>query len=243
MLAIGGGSPRGANGSIQYNNNGEFGGTPASILNNQLVFTVGSIPVTIGDLFPSDPGIVPGFGVGDLSSGNGSFFLSRGANGPIVQVGDGSDAYAYMSFVDPITLEYVEGAPNFQLIPTSGSATNTALQLGVLLLGGSTSGYAKIQVAATAGSPNPLQLPTATGSAGEVLATDGNNPQQLYWTNPAVLPSYAVSALPVAPTAGSTAYASNGRKVGEGANSGTGVPVYYSNGSWRVYSTDAAVQS
>jgi hypothetical protein len=37
------------------------------------------------------------------------------------------------------------------------------------------------------------------------------------------------------------AYATNGRKVGEGAGAGTGVPVYYSNGSWRVYSTDAAV--
>lgn len=39
------------------------------------------------------------------------------------------------------------------------------------------------------------------------------------------------------------AYATNGRKVGEGAGVGTGVPVYFSAGAWRVYSTDAPVQA
>ena len=60
--------------------------------------------------------------------------------------------------------------------------------------------------------------------------------------------SYTVATLPgisatqpLGPPPGSIAYASNGRKVGEGAGSGTGVPVYYSNGAWRVFSTDAAV--
>ena len=42
-------------------------------------------------------------------------------------------------------------------------------------------------------------------------------------------------------TAGQMLYISNGRKVGEGAGSGTGVIAYYSNTSWRVLSTDAAV--
>jgi hypothetical protein len=40
---------------------------------------------------------------------------------------------------------------------------------------------------------------------------------------------------------GSFAFATNGRKVGEGAGAGTGVPVYYSGGVWRVYSTDGPV--
>jgi hypothetical protein len=62
-------------------------------------------------------------------------------------------------------------------------------------------------------------------------------------TNPRVLQTYTVATLPASPAAGSTAYASNGRKVGEGAGSGTGVPVYFSNGSWRVSSTDVAVTS
>lgn len=55
--------------------------------------------------------------------------------------------------------------------------------------------------------------------------------------------TYTVAALPAMPPDGSMAYASNGRKVGEGVGAGTGVPVYYSGGAWRVFSTDAAVQS
>lgn len=55
------------------------------------------------------------------------------------------------------------------------------------------------------------------------------------------LGTLTVAALPSNANPGQTAYASNGRKAGEGAGAGTGVPVYYSNGAWRVYSTDAAV--
>lgn len=39
------------------------------------------------------------------------------------------------------------------------------------------------------------------------------------------------------------AYASNGRKVGEAAGFGTGVPVYFSDSAWRVFSTDLAVSA
>jgi len=45
------------------------------------------------------------------------------------------------------------------------------------------------------------------------------------------------------PVEGMIAYATNGRKVGEGAGSGTGVPTYYSNGHWRVFSTDGNLAS
>ena len=51
-----------------------------------------------------------------------------------------------------------------------------------------------------------------------------------------------VAALGTAPE-GSIRFATNGRKVGESAGAGTGVPVYYSNGKWRVLSTDAEVAS
>jgi len=56
------------------------------------------------------------------------------------------------------------------------------------------------------------------------------------------LVSYTVASLPAALN-GSTAFASNGRKVGEGPGAGTGVPVYRSRNKWRVYSTDAEVQA
>jgi hypothetical protein len=52
-----------------------------------------------------------------------------------------------------------------------------------------------------------------------------------------------VAKLPNAPSQGQQAYATNGRKVGESAGSGSGVPVYWSNGAWRVRSTDQPVQA
>lgn len=53
---------------------------------------------------------------------------------------------------------------------------------------------------------------------------------------------YTVAGLPATGLyAGKLAYASNGRKVGEGPGAGTGVVVYYSGAAWRVFSTDAAV--
>lgn len=52
---------------------------------------------------------------------------------------------------------------------------------------------------------------------------------------------FTVANLPAGPPDGALAYATDGRKVGEGAGSGTGVPVYFSNAAWRTYSGDAAV--
>ena len=40
---------------------------------------------------------------------------------------------------------------------------------------------------------------------------------------------------------GEDGYATDGRKVGEGPGAGTGVPIYWSTGAWRVYSTDSPV--
>lgn len=48
---------------------------------------------------------------------------------------------------------------------------------------GATSGSATIKAAAIAGTPNALQLPTTTGTVGQLLITDGGNPQQLSWSD------------------------------------------------------------
>jgi len=53
--------------------------------------------------------------------------------------------------------------------------------------------------------------------------------------------SYTVATLPGTPQAGAVAYATNGLKVGESPGSGTGIPVYYSNGAWRTFSDDRPV--
>ena len=54
--------------------------------------------------------------------------------------------------------------------------------------------------------------------------------------------NYLVASLPALGTAGkgATAFATNGRKSGEGAAAGTGVPVYFDGTIWRTYS-DVAV--
>ncbi len=52
--------------------------------------------------------------------------------------------------------------------------------------------------------------------------------------------SYTVGSLPTGFN-GALAFASNGRKIGEGSGAGTGVPVCFSNGSWRRFSDDSVV--
>ena len=56
---------------------------------------------------------------------------------------------------------------------------------------------------------------------------------------------YTVAGLPATGATGQFAYASNGRKPGEGAGSGTGVPVFWNAGSasWFSYCSGAAVTS
>ena len=51
---------------------------------------------------------------------------------------------------------------------------------------------------------------------------------------------FVVASLPTG-SEGMTAYATNGRKVGEGSGAGTGVPVYFSAAKWRRYSDDTEV--
>lgn len=81
-----------------------------------------------------------------------------------------------------------------------------------------------------------LAIPQVQASAGP------GDPTRFTFAVPAngKLKQHTVAGLPSG-AEGDVAFATNGRKVGEGAASGTGVPVYFSNGSWRVYSTDLAV--
>lgn len=64
-------------------------------------------------------------------------------------------------------------------------SVSTVFIHGLLTFTGTT-GSASIGVAAAAGSPNKLNLPITTGLSGQVLSTDGGNPQQLGWSTAAV---------------------------------------------------------
>jgi hypothetical protein len=52
-----------------------------------------------------------------------------------------------------------------------------------------------------------------------------------------------VADLPASASEGTISFATDGLKVDEATGFGTGVPVYWSDGAWRVFSTDQPVQS
>ena len=71
------------------------------------------------------------------------------------------------------------------------------------------------------------------GGSGTIFYVNVNGP---------ALPSYTVSNLPSASLLdGAMAYATNGRKAGEGAGSGTGVMVFYDGSNWIAVDTGATV--
>lgn len=107
--------------------------------------------------------------------------------------------------------------------------------------------------AEVAGAVSPLALAAlpAAGQAGRLwfvtdvlggalYADDGTNIRT-------GLPAYTVAELAALSNLsnGLLAWASDGRKVGEGIGAGTGVPVYYdeTSTSWRVFSSDTAVSA
>ena len=78
-------------------------------------------------------------------------------------------------------IDYWNGAVSAWLQPnpiTLGANGGTG---GSIVLKGATSGSASIGVAAAAGTPTQLVLPTTTGTNGYVLSTNGGTPQQLSW--------------------------------------------------------------
>lgn len=114
---------------------------------------------------------------------------------------------------------------------------------------------------ATLGSGSPalqgfaLQFGTASSPSGRVCSIEANSSEYsiIYCdgfnvdrlTAEPELQNFYVSTLPPSGStrSGTIVYCLDGRKVGEAAGQGTGVPVYFSNGRWRVFSTDAPVQA
>jgi len=63
----------------------------------------------------------------------------------------------------------------------------------------------------------------------EIFRSNAVSPR---WTAPPTLPSYTVALLPAGLTAGSQAFASNGRKPSEAIGAGSGVQVFYDGLHW-----------
>lgn len=78
--------------------------------------------------------------------------------------------------------------------------------------------------------------------AGQIVTTGTITGGRVESTGVLASGSFTVAALPASPTTGSIVYASNGRKAGEGAGAGTGVPVYF-QGVWRTFYDNSQVQA
>lgn len=75
---------------------------------------------------------------------------------------------------------------------------------GPIILDGLTSGSATLGVADVAGTPNRINLPTATGSSGNCLKTDGANPQQTSWGTCSTTTGTVTSVATTGPITGGT---------------------------------------
>jgi len=93
-------------------------------------------------------------------------------------------------------------------VDVSGNTTATSIKFP-----GSTSGSATIGVAATAGTPNEILLPTTTGGASTCLQTNGANPQQTSWASCGSGGSSALSAITAATAANTLANGNNGLQI------------------------------
>lgn len=156
-----------------------------------------------------------------LSVGGGASFgdaigITKSANSilnlSVVNVNTGTGAAATMAYTtDGGTSYFGQGSNAFSTIPGAAAATFIFTPL-------------KFQI----WSGNALAVEFSTSQHADFAAT--------------VRPGrYTVAGLPAAGTAGRVAFATNGRKVGEGGGAGTGVPCYDDGTAWRRYSDDTTV--
>ena len=94
-------------------------------------------------------------------------------------------------------------------------------------------------------------MPTDVSSVVNALQTQNTiltNLVRLFQAGVIIQPApanYTVAALPTTAATGAYAYATNGRKPGEGAGAGTGIPVFFNSGTntWFSYSSALVVTS
>jgi len=234
----GGGTPGGSSSQVQFNNAGIFGGDSN--------FTWDNTNKILQVLTPNSP--IAGNTDGKVVIGSSDNIISVHST---YAVGATFYAHAAQSFRAPILSLYKSRGTQ---------ASPTAIQSGDALGAIDYGGYDGTAYATGAGiSPQAAETwtnsahgtqvafqitPVTTISSVTVLLLDGKRLAITGGANGIVLrhTGFTVASLPSG-LEGDQSYATNGRKVGEGVGSGTGVPVYFSNGQWRVFSTDAQVQA
>jgi hypothetical protein len=131
----------------------------------------------------NDSALIQALGAIEFNGVNGTLTLSGGSNGPVIALQTTAVSPMQVGSVLVTTNQSGAGLHGMQL--SNGSNTGLILDTdsNVIHYYGTTSGVAVVGAAAVAGTPNPLNWPTTTGTSGQVLSTNGANPQQLSWVN------------------------------------------------------------
>lgn len=161
----------------------------------------------------------------------------------------GSDGKAVLGeTANPIKVQFVGDSVTLAIIVAALAAANVAVDFngqdltGVATLKPTTGVVGTGALAVDADAAATLSLgtdsnATTVGKAGKATTINGS---AVALGGPATLKSYTVGTLP-AGAEGQVAYATDGRKTGEGGGSGTGCPVYFSNTHWRRFYDDTQV--
>lgn len=197
-------SPGGSNGQIQYNNGGVFGGvtlvpvanggtgtaTPGLIAGSFIMIT-GTWPNQTVSVLPGFSGFITGtvnagqVAIGDgLDSISGSVYFTANPGVVIIDAARGSATGSFqvkqattnlfqtgIDIFSNMTADFFDGPGQINVRPGYINFTGTA------------NGSAAIGCAPIAGVSNRVNIPIRTGLPGQVLATDGGNPQQTDWVS------------------------------------------------------------
>ena len=175
-----------------------------------------------GRIFPVGKGICVGFqGV----YGSDATLTSDMSGDVIFLVGSGN---------------YTITLPPANTVPTGTGFTFSALGVGVVSI--KTAGSDSIDNGPVSLHINDRFHVVSDGSTAwrEIFRTNAISPR---FGGPPVLPSYTVAGLPGWVGAGALAFATNGRKPGEGGGAGSGVQVYHDGSRWISTCSGTQVQA
>jgi hypothetical protein len=122
------------------------------------------------------------------------------------------------------------------------SPTSTKGELYIYKIG-AVGTFAIFQISGSNTDNGDYQTVNVTHVTGNGTFSDGDRLSVLFYrtANTNIAPTYTVAGLPAVATAGQFAFASNGRKNGEGGGLGTGVICFYDGTAWRACDTGATV--
>jgi hypothetical protein len=177
-----------------------------------------------------DNGVISGnlfFRVSAAGTGDQTQMILIGGNSTGITISDnrfiGNSRVTDAISIQPSATDIFVGPNHFSGI-NSNSVLSSSTSATIVVFGGF--------------SNRSVSLNSANKAFGFFNSTDNNFITQNVTPN---VGTYTVANLPTDVLAGQTAYASNGRKNGEGAGSGTGVMVFRDGSAWRACDTGATV--